>query len=170
LICSRTALRLVGAVGLPADQVPAVPAGDADSTAGGQHARPGDQFGADGVAHAELGVVATAQITHRGDTGLHRLSRAQHRLDDGRRVQVALHGGGWICLTAEAQVDVAVDETGQQREAVEPERRARRGLALGHHGGDAPALHDHGPPGDRRRPAAVDESGAGQDGRIHGER
>jgi hypothetical protein len=65
---------------------------------------------------------------------------------------------------------VAVDEARQQRESVQPQRRARRRLALGDHGGDATAFHDDRPPGDRRRAAAVEKRGAGQDGPIHGER
>ena len=68
---------LVGPVGLAADQLPAVAARDADALARAQHARPGNGPAADGVAHAQLGVVAPAQVAHGGDAGLDRLPRAQ---------------------------------------------------------------------------------------------
>ncbi len=158
---------LVGAVGLAADQMPAVAAGDADAAAGAQHPRPGHEAGAHGVAHAQLGVVAAAEIAHRGDAGLDRLPRAQHRLDDGGGERVLQQRGSGVGLGAEAEVDVTVDEPGQQRQPVESPDRPRRRLALADHGGDAPLLDDHRAAGHRRRPAAVDEHRPGQDRAIH---
>ena len=161
---------VVGAIGLAADQVPAVAAGHADTAPGAQDPRARDEAVADGVPHAQLGVVAAAEVAHGRHAGLQRLPRPQHRLDHGHRVRVALHRRGRIGLAAEAQVHVHVDQPGQQRQPVQPQGRAGRRVARRHDGADAALLDDHRAPRHRWRTAAVEQQGAGQDGALHGER
>ena len=162
--------RVVGTIGLAADQVPAVAARHADALAGAQHARAGDEPLPDGVAHAQLGVLATAEVAHGGDAGLHRLPGAQRGLDDGQRLGVTLQAGGGIGLATEAEVHVHVDEAGQEREAVQAQRGAGRRLGGAHHRADAAVLDDDGAAGHRRRPGAVEQQRAGEDRALHAER
>jgi hypothetical protein len=86
--------------------------GDADAPAGAQHARPGDEPGADSIPHTQLRVVAAAEVADGGDTGLERPARPQNRLDDGGRVGLVQHHRGGIGLGPEAEMHVAVDEPG----------------------------------------------------------
>ena len=162
-LLAHGAAQVVGTVGLPAEQPPAVAARDADGASGAENARPRNHARAHGIAHGELGVLAAAEVAHGGHAGLHRAAGAHHRAHDRRGVRLVRQCARGIGFTGQAQVDVTVDQTGQQRQAAEIEHDLVVGPAIGHDGGDASLVDDHGAIAEGRRTAAVDQRRAAQD-------
>ena len=103
--------------------------GDRQQLAREEHARAAQRTGADGVAHVHLDVVPPADVAHRGDAGQHGplgggggVQRDGGVAPAGRLRRVAGVGGL-------RQVDVAVDQAGQQVRTRRRRPRRRRPFA-----------------------------------------
>jgi hypothetical protein len=113
-------------------------------TTGGEHARTWDEATRDRVAHVQCRAVTAAEVAHRRHTGLERAASvaagAQHKLDVGLGLQIAER----VWAGAERQVDVCVDQSGQQgtaREVVQPYVGVQNAKVIENaHAGDATAL------------------------------
>ena len=135
---------LVDTVGHAAGAI-AVTAGHADQAAGAAHRRTKEAPGVVGVADRELDIVLAAAVPHRGDATFQRLAHELHAAHGQLGgAQAILHGAG-IALGARQRVDVAVDDTGNQRGARRVDDLAGKALELARRGDalDATALFQH---------------------------
>ena len=103
------------AVGLESQEV-AVAACNGDRRAGRQNARPGDQPTGDGVPQAKGHAAATAQVAHGGDAGAERLAGRRNAAQQELLVVLDQQIAQWIRGVAEDEVDVAVEQPGQDRQ------------------------------------------------------
>jgi hypothetical protein len=81
----------VGAVALPSEGVPSVPAGDGQGLPGGHHPRAGDATLFDGLAHLAGHRPQSTQVAHGGDARVDMPARIGHTLHRGE-------GLGHLCL------------------------------------------------------------------------
>ena len=104
---------VVRTVGLATDPRP-VAAGHANRQIGGDDPRPVDDARDLGVAQRGIGARPAAEGPHRGEARLECLARMDRRAPATQRVRL-LHLGQPVRTTAHREVDVAIDQTGQQR-------------------------------------------------------
>ncbi|MDT7647387.1 MAG: hypothetical protein QOC75_4387 [Pseudonocardiales bacterium] len=97
---------------------PAVPAADGDGRPGGNDARAGAFAGGDGVAQVECGAVV-AQVADGGDAGPEGRAGALRHSGEQLLGAGSLEGPDRIGAGVEREVDVAVDQSRQQRRAGE---------------------------------------------------
>ena len=104
---------VVWPVGLAADPC-AVAAGHADGQVGGDDARPFDEARGLRVAQRRIGPWPAAERRHRGEARARACCARGSPRASSQRVRL-LHLGQPVRATAHREVDVAVDQTGQQR-------------------------------------------------------
>ena len=103
----------------------AVPAGDAQRRAGGDHARPDHVAIIDGIAQRNVRIVFRAHIAHGGKTSFERsqrVSRAVQRFARRRNLQAFIRERTQF----KGQMRVHVDQAGQQRGIRQIDRRVSR--------------------------------------------
>ena len=162
---------LGGGVHLPADEVP-VPARDREDRRGGEDARAGGDplaLRARDLEHHEL---EPAEIPDGRDSGLERAARVSCGLERcGRRRHLALFAQE-VGAPVEAEMDVTVDEPGDEGQAVQLVDLIvvfglRACAGPGARVDDPVALGAQGRGGDRVRAEPVEEAGAAQDETSH---
>src|SRR6266446_5693263 len=160
----------IGPVRLPTHPM-GVAAGDGDGKAGGQDARPRTDPVGDGVleivgdATRTVGVEAAAgpEVAHRGEAGFDLASRVARGAEQRHGIGFGRHLRGRAHAAVEAQVDVGVDQAGEDRPSAEvnPPRTGRR--LAGTDGNDSLAVgHDMADEG--LAPTVDDEAVAQRDG------
>ena len=119
----------------------AVPARHADHQVGRDDARALDESARLCVAQGRVGAVAAAQRSHGGEAGLQGVAGVDRRPPAAGRVRL-FHLAEPIGATAHREVDVAVDQTGQQRRVgcIDPGRVGRGPRLSGRDLDDAVAL------------------------------
>src|SRR5882724_7718745 len=157
--------RVIRPIRLAADP-PAVAARHADGLAGGEDARPGGPSLIHCAPHRHLHIIAAAEVAHGGHARLHRLARAQERADRGDGGGLVPERAHRIRLRAQAEVDVTIDEAGQERVAGEIHAVAAGSLRGVHHRRDAALLHHHRAAAHGLGAGAVDEGRAHEDERT----
>jgi hypothetical protein len=108
----------------------AMSAGGTDRMNSHEHARSGDVAGGDGVAQADVDVVARAEVAHRGHSGvdgLARVGRGQQRLLRRMPHQTFEVLAVVVLTRLEAEMSVGVDESRQQGHIAEIDHLGSRG-------------------------------------------
>ena len=145
-----------------------MPAGHGHGRAGGDHPRAGDRARLDGPADQHRLGPGGAEVADQGDA-LGELAAGVGHGGQGPLGLAPGHVGGQVGTAAGHQVDVGVDQPGEQGRPGEVEGRELPG-ALGEAGGrpgvgDAAALDQQGGVGDRLGTGAVEQPrGAQHDG------